>query len=297
MRYLIVAMGLALSMASAVAQVSLGISMPGVSIGINVPTYPQLVRVPGYPVYYAPGMRANFFFYDGMYWVYQADNWYASSWYNGPWELVQPELVPVFVLRVPVRYYRNPPQYFRGWRPEAPPRWGDHWGRDWEQHHSGWDHWDRRAAPAPAPLPLYQRQYSGNRYPRAEQQPVLRARNYRYQPRDAIVQQRFQQQAVHPSPAPAAGPRAHQQPPAQRPEPQAARPAPGRQQERSGAQEPARQPRQEAPQSDRRAPGAASHEAAQGRAAAREDARGKGQEKDRKERGKGDEERGQDNKR
>ena len=47
--------------------------------------------MPGYPVYYAPRINSNYFFYDGMYWVYQRDNWYASSWYNGPWGLVAPE--------------------------------------------------------------------------------------------------------------------------------------------------------------------------------------------------------------
>jgi hypothetical protein len=59
------------SVTSAVAQVSIGIGLPGVSIGINLPYYPDLVRVPGYPVYYAPRLDSNFFFYDGMYWVYQ----------------------------------------------------------------------------------------------------------------------------------------------------------------------------------------------------------------------------------
>jgi hypothetical protein len=28
--------------------------------------------VPGLPVYYAPSVNSNFFFYDGMYWVYAA---------------------------------------------------------------------------------------------------------------------------------------------------------------------------------------------------------------------------------
>ena len=115
---------LVLSATPAVAQVSIGIGLPNVSIGINLPTYPRLVRVPGYPVYYAPGVNANFFFYDGLYWVYRDDNWYASSWYNGPWGPVAPEAVPLYILRVPVRYYRQPPTYFGGWRPDAPPRWG-----------------------------------------------------------------------------------------------------------------------------------------------------------------------------
>jgi hypothetical protein len=172
------------------------------SIGINQPMFPELVRVPGYPVYYAPRLNSNFFFYDGMYWVYQGDNWYASSWYNGPWGLVGPEFVPLFVLRIPVRYYRVPPAYFYGWRPDAPPRWGEHWGNDWAQQRSGWDRWNRNAAPAPAPLPLYQRQYSGNRYPQAEQQHTIQSQNYRYQPRDAVVRQHYQEQAVQRAPAP-----------------------------------------------------------------------------------------------
>ena len=98
---------------SALAQVSVGIGLPSVSIGINLPVFPELVQVPGYPVYYAPRLGTNFFFYDGLYWVYDGDNWYASSWYNGPWGLVAPVVVPLFVLRIPVRYYRNPPAYFR----------------------------------------------------------------------------------------------------------------------------------------------------------------------------------------
>jgi hypothetical protein len=189
------------SITSAVAQVSIGIGLPGISIGINLPVYPTLVRVPGYPVYYAPQVNSNYFFYDGMYWVYQQDNWYASSWYNGPWALVTAEAVPLFVLRVPVRYYRRPPVYFRGWRSDAPPRWGDHWGSDWEQRHSGWDNWNRSAVPAPAPLPVYQRRYSGSRYPRLEQQQVLQVQNYRYQPHDAVVQQHYGAQRVQSQPA------------------------------------------------------------------------------------------------
>ncbi|OIQ88172.1 hypothetical protein GALL_299440 [mine drainage metagenome] len=192
--YLVIVLGVLLSPAtSSAAQVSIGIGLPRVSIGINLPAYPELVPVPGYPVYYAPRLEANYFFYDGMYWVYQDDNWYQSSWYNGPWWPVDPETVPMFVLRIPVRYYRQPPAYFLGWRPDAPPRWGDHWGHDWEQHRSGWDRWQRSAAPAPAPLPIYQRQYPGNRYPQQlEQQHEIQNKNYRYQPRDPIVRQHIQ---------------------------------------------------------------------------------------------------------
>jgi len=172
---------------TATAQVS-------VNIGINLPSYPQMARVPGYPVYYAPGVNSNLFFYDGMYWAYQGDNWYAGSWYNGPWELVSPNFVPLYVLRVPVRYYRSPPMYFNSWSRNSAPRWNEHWGDQWAQRRNGWDRWNRNAAPAPAPLPAYQRQYSGNRYPHAEQQQQLQSQHYRYQPRDAIVQHRAQEQ-------------------------------------------------------------------------------------------------------
>lgn len=184
------------SVTSAVAQVSIGIGLPGVSIGINLPFYPDLVRVPGYPVYYAPRLDSNFFFYDGMYWVYQEDDWYASSWYSGPWARVAPAVVPLFILRVPVSYYRNPPAYFRGWQPDAPPRWGQHWGKGWEQQRSGWNQWNRRSTPAAAPLPVYQRRYAGDRYPPVDQQQALHNRNYRYQPRDAVVRQHYQQQRL-----------------------------------------------------------------------------------------------------
>lgn len=161
-----------------------------VSIGINLPVYPQLVRVPGYPVYYAPRVAGNFFFYDGLYWVFYGEDWYVSSWYNGPWTLVAPMAVPVFILRIPVRYYRDPPIYFRSWRREAPPRWHEHWGDDWAEHRRDWNRWDRRAAPPPAPLPIYQRRYSGDRYPRdIREQRDLSGQHYRYRPRDAAARE------------------------------------------------------------------------------------------------------------
>lgn len=180
--------------ANAGAQVSIGIGLPNISIGINMPFFPELVPVPGYPVYYAPRVDGNYFFYDGMYWVYSDDYWYASNWYNGPWAMVEPAYVPLYILRIPVRYYRQPPGYFSGWRRDEPPRWGRHWGRDWEQRRRGWDNWKRGSVPARAPLPLYQKQYAGDRYPRVEEQHELRREHYRYQPRDKAVRQHYNQQ-------------------------------------------------------------------------------------------------------
>ena len=313
------------SVTSAFAQVSIGIGLPGVSIGINLPLFPELVQVPDYPVYYAPRMDANYFFYDGMYWVYRGDNWYASSWYNGPWEGVGPEFVPLFVLRIPVRYYRDPPAYFRGWRSDAPPRWGEHWGNQWQQSRSGWDRWNRGSAPAPAPLPTYQRQYSGDRYPRAEQQQALHRDNYRYQPRDAVVRQ-VQEQAVQRAPAPSQrGQQAAPQersprqqdvqrssPPAQqgaqsvpRSQPQSPQrggeevqrsaPTQAPAQQRSPAVQDQRQqpqPQQGAAQREQQAPRSSQENIPQGKGASQEPKRGQGQEQGR---AKG-EERGQERK-
>jgi hypothetical protein len=194
MRSLVLAIVLALAgITPAAAQMSFGFSSGGVSIGVNVPVYPRLVAVPGYPVYYAPDLPTNYFFYDGLYWVFQDGNWYESTWYNGPWQLAPPDSVPLYILRVPVRYYHRPPAFFRGWASNAAPRWSEHWGRDWAEHHRDWDRWDRGRVPARAPLPTYQRQYQGNRYPRPEQQRAEHERNYHYQSRDSVVRQHYGQ--------------------------------------------------------------------------------------------------------
>ncbi|HEY9067707.1 MAG TPA: hypothetical protein VIO33_22175 [Burkholderiaceae bacterium] len=224
------------------------------SIGINVPVYPRMVVVPGYPVYYAPSLGANYFFYDGMYWVLVGDNWYMSSWYNGPWVIVEPAYVPYYVLRVPVRYYRAPPPYFRGWPPSAPPRWGHHWGPQWEQRHRDWNRWDRHARPAPAPLPVYQRRYSGDRYPSPAQQANLQTRNYHYQPRAEVARQHVQQQQVERRGPVVAQPRpqierSHERPQIERPQVQRVPQAvPQHPQERPMQREPrsSDQPRREA---------------------------------------------------
>ncbi|MBA5607038.1 hypothetical protein H3H36_16900 [Duganella sp. FT3S] len=191
----------------------LGSAATYVSLNFSVSTYPELVPVPGYPVYYAPRLHANFFFYDGLYWLLIGDSWYVSTWYNGPWSYVGPDAVPLFVLRVPVRYYLAPPVYFVDWRRDEPPMWGRHWGPDWERRHEGWEHWDRRAVPAPAPLPTYQRQYAGSRYPQPAQQQNLQSQHYRYRPHDALAQQHFQPAAPAPRPAPPIAPERQHAPP------------------------------------------------------------------------------------
>jgi len=173
--------------------VGVGVTVPGVSIGIRVPAYPRLVRVPGYPVYYDPQIDVNLFFYDGLYWVFADDDWYASDWYDGPWRRVARLDVQVYLLRVPVRYYRRPPPYFRGWVVDGPPRWDERWGRDWTDRRSGWAI-RTRPLPPPAPLPYYQRHYSGEYYPGGpEERTVIRREHYRYQPREPVVREHYPQ--------------------------------------------------------------------------------------------------------
>lgn len=180
-------------MTPVIAEVSITYSIPGASFGLNLGGYPALQRIPGYPVYYAPRLDRNYFFYDGLYWVFEDDTWYASSWYNGPWGRVDPFYVPDYLLRVPVRYYRRAPAYFRSWRADAPPRWDQHWGSSWHERRRTWDHWDRGHSPAPAPLPGYQRDYRGDRYPGPSVQGDLHVRNYRYEPRETVSREYFRE--------------------------------------------------------------------------------------------------------
>jgi hypothetical protein len=108
------------------------------SIGINLRACPQLAPVRGCSIFYAPGLSANYFYYDDKYWVYAHDGWYSSAWYNGPWNLLDPYYVPLALLQVPASFYMRPPEFFRGWRADAPPRWAEHWGDDWLQHREDW---------------------------------------------------------------------------------------------------------------------------------------------------------------
>ena len=226
-----------------------------ISIGINLTVFPNLVIVPGYPVYYAPTVTADYFFYDGFYWVFNVEDgqWYSSSWYNGPWVFVEPLYVPQPILVIPFRYYRVRPAYWGGWAYDAPPRWGQHWGYDWESRRAGWDRWDRGRATAAAPLPLYQREYPRDRYPAPSQQVIIHNERYKYQAHDTVVQQQrasiFRQQSSGGMKATAKAERVDH------PQGSAARERPQRQE--SAQPPPARSPRQETTQP----PAAPRHEA------------------------------------
>jgi hypothetical protein len=105
-----------------------------IDIGIHLPAPPQLVVVPEVrTVQYVPAAPANLFFYDGQYWAFVNGGWHVSRVHNGPWVLVAPIFVPRPILLVPVSYYRVPPGHWKQWQRQAPPRWGNEWGREWSE--------------------------------------------------------------------------------------------------------------------------------------------------------------------
>lgn len=117
----------------------------GINIGVPpppavvVPGPPELVVVPGSPVYVAPAVPYNFFYYDGLYYVFHDGYWFSAGSSGGPWAYVRH--VPRPVLAVPVRYYRVPPGHLKH---HGPPPWAGRGHRhdddDDDQHEHGHGH-------------------------------------------------------------------------------------------------------------------------------------------------------------
>jgi hypothetical protein len=134
---------------------------------------------------------------------------------------------------------------------------------------------------------VYQRQYSGDKYPPVEQQQVLQSRNYRYKPQDTLVRQHYPapqaQSAPATSPPQGVPPPGSRQGTAQRQQqaPQAhaqdkAVPAKRPAQEPK-AQQQTQQTRQATPQHQQQAPQAQAQEKGQqGKASAQEPKQGQG---------------------
>jgi hypothetical protein len=78
-------------------------------------------------------VAANYFAYDGRFFVYDGGAWYAGPSYNGPWTTVTIDLLPPPLLAVPVRYYRARPPAWQHWEPRRAPHWHDH--HDHHDHH------------------------------------------------------------------------------------------------------------------------------------------------------------------
>ncbi len=187
--------GMAVAAATpAAADLSIGFSSGPVSIGINVPTYPRLVAVPGVPVYYAPSVAGNYFFYDGLYWVFQDGNWFASDWYNGPWRMVaagrRAALRPARAGALLPSAAGVLPRLGRQRAAALGPALGPRLVRP----PRGLGPLGPQERAARRTLPTYQRHYSGNRYPHEEERHVVRENNYHYQPHDNVTRQHYDQQ-------------------------------------------------------------------------------------------------------
>lgn len=115
-----------------------------VNIGINLPGPPEWAVIPGLPVYYAPAAPANVFQYNGQCYAFAEGGWYVGPGYNGPWIAVAPPYIPAPLLRVPVRYYHEPPGHWGDWHPERRPRWEHEYGREWDEHRREWRGWRGR---------------------------------------------------------------------------------------------------------------------------------------------------------
>ena len=124
-----------------------------VSIGINLPVFPHLVVVPSYPVYYAPSVSANYFFYDGFYWV---STWRTGSGTRAPGT----RAVGLRPARVrasappgdPVPLLSCPPGLL-GWMGYDVRLDGGNIGDVTGSSTDRMDRWDRNRAPAAAPYP------------------------------------------------------------------------------------------------------------------------------------------------
>jgi hypothetical protein len=121
-----------------------GRSARPVQFNLYIDTFPTLVQVQGYPVYVAADVDANYFYFGGLFWVFADGQWWESSAYNGPWNWVEPDAVPLDLLQVPVQYYRSRPQYFEQWNTYEAPSWPIIFGELWFARHRDWDRHDHR---------------------------------------------------------------------------------------------------------------------------------------------------------
>lgn len=116
------------------ARISISIAIPFPGVVIAEP--PALVMVPGTYAYLAP--EADIVFYRGYWYRPYGGYWYIAADWQGPWQYVAVQQVPVVVVNVPV-YYRSTyvrsepipaPVVLRNWR-----AWEDE--RRWDRHDRG----------------------------------------------------------------------------------------------------------------------------------------------------------------
>ncbi len=132
-------------------------SNAGVDVNINVPLpglvmagQPDMAVIPGTYAYYAPGVEANLFFYNGYWYRPYQGRWYVSLQYNGPWGYVAIGNVPHVLINLPPYYRQISSGYgcmpygmvMRNWRAWQNERYwdnysGDGYGRQYRGHGMG----------------------------------------------------------------------------------------------------------------------------------------------------------------
>ncbi len=133
---------------------------------------PRLVRVPGHPVYVAPEFAGNAFYRDGGYWLLPADGqWRHSPQFDGPWHTIDPDHVPLALLRLPRSAFHAPPACLGAGEPFRPPRWDLIWGTAWALRHPGWAQRDGPHDEPPTPRPPWQQALELQRNP--DRRPAL----------------------------------------------------------------------------------------------------------------------------
>jgi hypothetical protein len=103
-------------LALAIATPAMARTSVQIGIGLNVPPpvveyrhEPHWVMVPDERVYVVDddALGYDYFRYGGWYWIYQNDNWFRSTRYNGPYRACRADYVPAPIWRLGDRdHYR-----------------------------------------------------------------------------------------------------------------------------------------------------------------------------------------------
>ncbi|HWR73487.1 MAG TPA: hypothetical protein VN604_09975 [Nitrospirota bacterium] len=98
-----------------------------------LPAPPFLYVIPGTYVYFAADV--DIFFYQGFWYRPHLGGWYRANEYNGPWDVIVTNRVPLVLREVPQTYRRVPPGSGRLHYNDVRNNW-----RTWERER----HWDRQ---------------------------------------------------------------------------------------------------------------------------------------------------------
>lgn len=100
-----------------------------------LPAPPFLYLIPGTYAYFVAGVDVDIFFYQGFWYRPHLGRWYRAHEYNGPWDVIVTNRVPLVLQDIPQTYRRVPPGSGRLHHDDVRNNW-----RTWERER----HWDRQ---------------------------------------------------------------------------------------------------------------------------------------------------------